>query len=169
VTGRGPLEIVLYGDKAADRVALVDPADELLVAEYRWFVWEFPERNWGPYPVAHIGHGRGAPTKLMHQLLTGFRLCDHHNHNGLDCRRRNLRVVTRRQNLWNQQPIRGGTSQYKGVSSKRSRWRARITIGGRQVSLGSYMEEIDAAIAYDIAASEAFGEYACLNFAGCEQ
>jgi hypothetical protein len=160
---RGPLTVELHGDKAAGRVALIDPEDLSLVGGYRWFVWEYPERSWGPYPVTHIGRGRGVPTRLMHQVLTGFQLCDHVNRDGLDNQRHNLREATRQQNLYNQSGRKNSTSQYKGVSRKRNRWRARITIDGKQFQLGSFTDEVDAAIAYDLAAQAAFGEYAFVN------
>lgn len=43
-------------------------------------------------------------------------------------------------------------------------WRAQIKVGGRNHWLGSFADEEDAARAYDLAAEEAFGEYAWLNF-----
>jgi hypothetical protein len=157
------IEIPLHGAKAAGRVALIDDDDLPLIEQYRWFVWEVPTKGYGPYPVAHIGSGRSAPTMLMHQLLTGHRLTDHENHDGLDNRRANLRPATRRQNLHNQRPVRGGTSQYKGVSRRGNRWRARIKVNGQEIALGYFSAETDAARAYDTAAVEHFGEFACLN------
>lgn len=168
MAGKGPLsgvmEIPLYGDKAAGRVALIDAADYALVAPYRWQVHEVPEKNHGPYATARIGVGRKAPRRYMHQLLTGNLLTDHENHNGLDNRRENLREATRGQNLANQRPGRRGSSDYKGVDLRRGLWRARIKTGGREVFLGYHANPEAAARAYDLAATVAFGEFACLNF-----
>jgi hypothetical protein len=161
-------EIPLHGIKAAGRVAFVDAADYDLVAQYRWWVWEgIGQRGrFGPYAQAKIGSGRGAPKKLMHQLLTGNPRTDHVNHDGLDNRRVNLRVATATQNLGNQRPVRGGSSPFKGVYLRRDtgRWKAQIKVSGRWMSLGCHDTDADAARAYDIAAREAFGEFACLNF-----
>lgn len=162
----GVVEVPLFGAKAAGRLALVDEIDYPLVAPYRWQVWEVPEKHWGPYATARIGVGRKAPRRYMHQLLTGNPLTDHINHDGLDNRRENLRMATRRENLRNQRPIRAGTSQYKGVGRTGGRWRARIKIDGREINLGRFATEIEAACAYDNAAKSAFGVFACLNFPG---
>lgn len=95
---------------------------------------------------------------------------DHHNLDGLDNRRANLRLATDSQNLGNQPKIRLSrpvTSSYKGVWWDRSRnkWASGITTGqNRRRSLGRHASEEDAARAYDRAALELWGEYARLNF-----
>jgi hypothetical protein len=93
---------------------------------------------------------------------------DHKNGNGLDNRKKNLRIATPAQNNYNSRK-RGGnvSSKYKGVSKikKNNRWRAYITIAGpKQKHLGYFDNEIEAAKAYDGAAKELFGEFARLNF-----
>jgi len=57
-------------------------------------------------------------------------------------------------------------SQYKGVSwwAPVNRWRARITIDRKVVTIGRFLTELEAAAAYDRLASEHHGEYAKLNF-----
>ncbi len=47
-----------------------------------------------------------------------------------------------------------------------SKWHAQIKAHGQQRYLGLFTDEVEAARAYDAAASEAFGEYALLNFEG---
>jgi hypothetical protein len=44
------------------------------------------------------------------------------------------------------------------------KWRASITICGKRFNLGRYISEIDAALAYDAAARNAFGEFAYTNY-----
>jgi hypothetical protein len=44
------------------------------------------------------------------------------------------------------------------------RWYARIQLNGKTRSLGKYGDEVAAAVAYDEAASQWFGEHARLNF-----
>ena len=59
-----------------------------------------------------------------------------------------------------------GTSPLKGVSwcKPHNLWQAQIKKKGENYHLGFYKFEVDAAWAYDLAARELFGEYACLNF-----
>lgn len=109
---------------------------------------------------------------LMHILLVGPGGVDHVNHNGLDNRRTNLRSGAQWQNRGNARKPKinrlGGvtSSGYKGVSrqSGRNRWRATIRSNSASMNLGSFVDEIEAARAYDRAALEVFGTFACLNF-----
>lgn len=59
-----------------------------------------------------------------------------------------------------------GTSKYKGVSwrGQRRKWTTQITCGYRNIYVGIYENEVDAALAYDEKARELFGEFACVNF-----
>jgi hypothetical protein len=162
--------VPLYGRKAAGRVALVDDADYELVMAHRWRVLEkirLGRVPVGPYArsVVTLDDGRQR-TILMHVLITGSRETDHANHDGLDNRRENLRPTTRASNAANARPQIGRSSTYKGVHWHRTRelWRARITVNRRTRQLGEFRDEVEAARAYDAAAREAFGEFACLNF-----
>ena len=91
-------------------------------------------------------------------------LVDHINRNTLDNRRENLRACTRNES--NQNRKGGGkASPYKGVHrSSVNRWGAVIRANGRNTWLGTFVNEEDAARAYDRAALEAYGEFAYLNF-----
>ena len=104
----------------------------------------------------------------MHRFVTGASggrrvVVDHINGNGLDNRRENLRICTNQQNQGNAK-ARRGSSQFKGVSRKGNRWIAYIQFNRKFRSLGSFESEHDAALAYDAAALECFGEFAALNF-----
>ena len=92
---------------------------------------------------------------------------DHINHDRLDCRKENLRIVTSLQNSMNRLP----KYKYKGVSKVpgAKSWIARITIDKKQIILGRYSTEIEAAKAYDTAALQYFKEYAYLNFKRLER
>lgn len=72
---------------------------------------------------------------------------DHINNNKLDNRPENLQIVTQRVNN-SKDSI--GTSQYVGVSFDKSynKWRAEIRIQGKNKFLGRFIQEIDAARAY---------------------
>lgn len=92
---------------------------------------------------------------------------DHKNGDGLDNRRENLRVVTSRQNRMAYQPPKEDTSsRFRGVHKRADcgKWRARITLAKKKISLGNFDCEEDAARAYDTGAKKLFGEFAQLNF-----
>lgn len=56
------------------------------------------------------------------------------------------------------------SSKYHGVSrGVGQRWRAYIRVKGYQISLGSYLTQVDAARAYNKAALKYFGRQAVLN------
>lgn len=74
---------------------------------------------------------------------------DHINGNGLDNRRENLRIVTRRENQQNRHGFK--TSKYPGVSKVKNRWTAHIHINKKQNYLGSFKDEEKAARRYRIA------------------
>ncbi len=91
---------------------------------------------------------------------------DHINGDNFDNTLANMRNVTPRQNTHNARKRVGTTSVYKGVScDKRSgRWRARLWSGKKNLHLGCFETEIEAARAYDRKAVELFKEAAWLNF-----
>lgn len=148
--------------------AVVDLEDYESVSQHAWHAdikskWTY---------AATKTHVSGRLVKVyMHRLLLEARAgihVDHIDHDGLNNRRSNLRAATHSQNQHNRRPI-GGRSPYKGVtwdsSKKRNkRWAVRINIHGRVVNIGRFATELEAALAYDAAASEAFGEFALLNF-----
>jgi hypothetical protein len=90
---------------------------------------------------------------------------DHIDGDRLNNQRDNLRPASRPQNIANSGPRRG-TSRFKGVSwaADNEVWQAHIGVSGRSRFLGFYEVEEDAASAYDIAAAEAYGEFARFNF-----
>ena len=93
-------------------------------------------------------------------------LVDHANGDGLDCRRSNLRLATNSQNQQNRfiADIEK-TSRFKGVHwcDDSKRWVAQITLDGRSQEIGRFLDEIEAARAYDDAARRLFREFARTN------
>jgi hypothetical protein len=118
------------------------------------------------YAKAHIGN----KTVLMHRVITMAlkeQKIDHINGNGLDNRKENLRLATNRQNSWNSKSTIG-SSKYKGVSwcKQKNKWRTRIYFNGKDIHLGFFVNEKDAAKIYDEIALKYFGEFARINFYG---
>lgn len=103
----------------------------------------------------------------MHTLIMNppkGKVVDYINGDSLDNRRCNLRIATIGQNSQNSSKQLNRQSKYKGVCGKRKIWRANIACNKKKYSLGSFKSEIHAAMAYDIAAADLFGEFAKLNF-----
>lgn len=90
---------------------------------------------------------------------------DHIDRDPSNNRIENLRPATSIQNGGNMSKRSGTSSQWKGVCwSKRTRkWQANIRVNDKLRHLGRFTCEADAAQAYNGAAHEAFGEFACLN------
>lgn len=90
------------------------------------------------------------------------------NDDPLDCRIENLLVYSKHEAMHRRMKHnpKKFSSQYKGVSLRRDTgmWRAYIKSGDKLKQLGQYKTERDAALAYDTAAFELWGEYARLNF-----
>jgi hypothetical protein len=93
-------------------------------------------------------------------------IMDHEDNDGCNNRIANLRDATTHQNARNCTSARGSSSQYLGVFNDRvkNRWTASITVEGKQIWLGGFNDERAAAIAYDTAAREYFGDFANPNF-----
>ena len=94
---------------------------------------------------------------------------DHIDGNRLNNDIFNLRLATRSQNLQNRtKHVIGNSSHsvYKGVSKATGKrgWRAAIYPNGKTKWLGIFTTEIEAALAYDEAARELYGEFAKTNF-----
>lgn len=93
---------------------------------------------------------------------------DHINNNQLDDHIENLREATRNQNNANVTSHKNCTSKYLGVylkkrKNRKDRWVAQIKTQGKQIELGRFKEEGQAAICYNKAALQYHGEFANLN------
>jgi hypothetical protein len=142
--------------------AIVDAADYERVRRHAWCASGTGKRM---YAYRHDRKGR---TIAMHRFLTNCPkglVVDHIDGNGLNNRQGNLRVCTQQQNLYNSGP-KGKSSKYKGVcrDKAKNKWVVHIWYDHRNVFLGRFDDEVEAARTYDRTAYEFFGEYAYLNF-----
>ena len=77
------------------------------------------------------------------------KMIDHINGNPLDNRIVNLREATNYENSQNiYKPQTNNTSGFLGVTLKKNKWRAKITVKGKMLSLGYYTSPEDAHKAY---------------------
>lgn len=146
------------------KTAIIDDEDYEKVRQYRWHV------NHYGYAVCnkYVG-GYKSVAIYMHRLVNDTPdglYTDHINHDKLDNRKENLRSCTNRQNRYNTPIRKDNTSGAKGVRWHQNRWNARIFIDGKEKTLGSYDNRLDAARAYNEAAREHYGEFALLNNIG---
>jgi hypothetical protein len=151
-------------------VAIVSPKDYDLIAKYNWYATRckntyYAQRN----ERANDGRRKQKHIK-MHRQIMGAKdneLIDHQNHNGLDNRQSNLRIATAAENGFNRQKTTAlCTSRFKGVcrDKKADCWRAQGKHNGKQLIIGYFDNEIEAAKAYDEWAKKKFGQFAALNF-----
>ncbi len=142
-------------------VAIVDDGDVAILNPYSWCA---SYRRGGIWYASGLVDGKRMD---MHRFLmnapNGW--VDHRNHDGLDNRRANLRIATPSQNIANSRKHGTTTSsRYKGVSlfKRTGQWTAQI--GKPKRHLGYFATEESAALAYDRAAIEVWGEFANPNF-----
>jgi hypothetical protein len=143
--------------------ALVDASDWETVSKYRWTV----DRS--DNLVYAYRRSRGRKIYLHRELMSPLQTqhVDHISGDGLDNRRVNLRLASRSQNLGNMQKHRDAmTSKYKGVSwdKARGKWVARLMVCRVVVLQQRFTSEMQAARAYDAAASKWHGVHARGNF-----
>jgi hypothetical protein len=142
-------------------VALVDECDAEIVLRYRWHSMRRPNG------ILYARTDVMGKSVLMHRIIMGCsspNVIDHVDGDGLNNQRANLRICTQQMNCGNARKRVSGASIYKGIFRHRAKWQASIGCDGKVVHLGTFESEMDAALAYDAAAREAFSTFAALNF-----
>lgn len=88
--------------------------------------------------------------------------CDHISLNRLDNQRTNLRLATHAQNIHNRVAPKTNTSGFKGVDFRKSgnKYRARIQVNCKSITLGVFRTAKEAANAYIVAAGKLHGQFA---------
>lgn len=151
------------------KTALVDDADYDFVNQWKWCA----HRNQQRWYAERGEYSTGKCVMIkMHRLLMNTPIgivVDHIDGNGLNCQRSNMRNCTNKQNLANRASSKNSSSKYLGVfyHSHRKRWAAALRKDKKKIYLGYFINENDAALAYNKAAIIHHGEFANLNKIFC--
>jgi hypothetical protein len=151
--------------------AQIDDEDYGRVIEFKWHA-QVEHRRSKKITNVYAVRGLKLPsgkytTQKMHRFILGLTdpkvQVDHFpDPNGLNNRRTNLRITNHQGNQRTRGLDTTNTSGYKGLywDKRRQKWRVRIV----RKDLGYFSDPKEAALAYDVAAREHFGEFAYLNF-----
>jgi hypothetical protein len=141
--------------------AVIDAADAPLVSAHNWYALHTPSgKIYAARTVKVDGRYRAV---LMHRLIVDAAddvEVDHHDVDGLNNRRANLRECTHQQNMANQVVKRGHRVGLKGVTADKGRFRAKIQVGAQRVELGHFDDAEEAGEAYRAAARKIHGKFA---------
>lgn len=155
----------------------VDDCDFDWLNQWRWGIQFSVPRKDGTR-ASHVRRGgpdRGklAASIYMHKEILQRKLgrpleqreiTDHRDRDGLNNQRDNLRPTSHSGNRQNCAKLPGVTSQFIGVHLEEGRWVTHIRVRKKGIYVGTYRDEVSAAIAYDAAAREHFGPLANVNF-----
>lgn len=138
--------IKLYDARCNHIATTIIDADD--VDKIRYTKWRLSASGY----VRNSPKFKGGNQHLSRVILNTNDFVDHINHNTLDNRKRNLRIVTRSQNQMN--------SRHKGVSKKSNKWLAYIRLNNKTLNLGTYVDEEEALYARWYAEQALFKEFA---------
>jgi len=148
---------IAYITLTQGKVAIIDASDAEEVGQYNWCFD-------GSY-ASHTGHCHKV---FLHRFIVkppDDKDVDHIDNNKLDCRKKNMRICTRSQNIMNTGKRSNNTSGVKGVSwhEFNKKWRVQIKVNYKEIYLGYYDDIKIAAQAYREAAIKYHGEFAYLK------
>lgn len=148
------------------KIALVDDEDFDRVNQFKWCAAATSSsRTW--YAMRGDYTGSKPRTIYLHRFILDAPSdmdVDHINHNGLDCRRENMRLATTSQNCCNRRKNVGSKFRFKGIQARRNRFAVRVPFDGRLVHFRTYATQEEAARIYDAVVARLRGEFAHTNF-----
>jgi len=146
------------------KYALVDDKDFKTMNEVKWYLYSNKKHDC-MYAMREVSL-KGKKTNIwMHRLILGAprnKSVDHINGNGLDNRRKNLRLATHSQNMKNRKINKNNTSGYKGVcwNVAAKAWVVYIGVNGEKKYEGMFDSKLKAHQAYVTACQKYHGTYA---------
>lgn len=155
-----PAPGVRYIALTKGKFAIVDAADYDWLSHFRWHA----TGSRGRYYAATVIDGKSISMHRMIMNPPPGEVTDHHDGNGLNNSRPNLRNCTPDENRHNTRPPRKKGEHYIGVYPRGDKWMFKIARQGKLFYGGPFDTPIQAAKARDKKAKELFGDYAWLNF-----
>jgi hypothetical protein len=147
-----------------DKVALVDDENFEELNKHKWCAVKFGLIY---YAVRKTSKKESVKEQnvWMHRVINktpSSMVTDHVDGNGLNNQKYNLRSCTTRENSRNRSSNKNNKSGFKGVSlhKETNKWRARISIGDKNISLGLFDSPKLAHYAYTSACYKYHGEFA---------
>jgi hypothetical protein len=149
-------------------IAYIDAADLPLVEHVNWCL---QTNKHLPNPQRYAFATRDGKSLFLHRVILGLahgdpREGDHVDQDRMNCRRSNLRIVSRRQNAWNRSTTRlTRAGKFKGVRRKGTNYAAMVwpRLDGAPVRISGFRTPEEAAMAFNILARRHYGEFAYLN------
>ena len=150
--------------KVGKKFALVDDEDYPVLSRFVWYI----DQNTGQ-PVLHLWKDKTIAilmTRFIKPYKVNYRLL-HLDGDPMNNQKDNLAYRSPAQLIQLAEKRQGSSSKYKGVTfspeRKSNQWLARIHKNGKKYFLGYHPTQVDAALAYNIAAQEIYGEKAYVN------
>jgi hypothetical protein len=149
--------------KYPNKFTIVDDEDFEKLNQWKW--WYMNKRG-KEYAIS------SQKTKYyMHRIITKAKkgeYVDHINGNGLDNRKKNLRICKNHQNLWNVGTRKTNTSGLKGIHldkriELKKRWCVVFNHNYKQIWVGRFATKKEAVVAYNKKIKEMRGDFAVLN------
>ena len=151
-------KIELTGPNSNGHFTLVDDEDYDNLMQYRWRL----TKN------GRVFSKIKGEFVFMHRLLLNAKskkVVKHMDNDYLNNQKSNLKTCTYSQKGASIKYVQQGTSKYKGVCfhSASKKWQATTSKKGKKIHIGTFPTEAQAAHAYNLKATELFGEFAFLN------
>lgn len=148
--------------------ALVDDEDFEYINQFKWCAYKTGKsKSYHAHRSTRLTNRKQISFEMHRVILNAKKgeKVDHKNRNGLDNRRENLRIATSSQNAANVERTTPSSSKYKGVhfDNRDKKWIAQVSWNNKNYWLGRFVNEADAAKAYNKKAIELHGEFACIN------
>ncbi len=149
--------------------ALVDDEDYKQLNRFKWIASTSKIRNTYYARRAMLDCNGKQKIVQMHRIIMGITnpkiIIDHKDGNGLNNQRNNLRVCSHSQNSSNRKSAKNSSSKYLGVTfcKENGKWRAQIRKFNVNHHIGYFIDEKNAALAYQSKAKEIHGEFANLS------